>query len=336
MEYKPEIIIDRDIPFIKGRTEAWSHPRYLAGREITRHRLGDAVGLLIRTYTHCDASLLEGSEIRFIATATIGTDHIDLDYCRSRGITICNSPGCNAPGVAQYVWSSIAALGIDPKGMKVGVVGKGNVGGIVTEWGRRMGSEVLVCDPPREADGLADEQYVTLEEILGKSDIVTLHTPLTRQGEWPTYHMIGRRELSLMRKGTILINASRGGVVDSEALRDALQKGDIRAVIDTWEGEPDIDPTLLKLPEIATFHIAGYSYEGKQRATRMVLEAAGRYFGVSPDTSGLEGTYTAPEKLSPDRILASYDPRRDMAALKGNPKDFLKLRDNYNFRHEVK
>lgn len=331
---KPEIIIDSDIPFIRGRVESWSEPRYLAGRDITRESLGNARALLIRTYTRCNAELLEGSKIEFIATATIGTDHIDLDYCRQAGITVCDSPGCNAPGVAQYVWSAVAALGISPEGLTTGVVGKGNVGSIVTEWGRRLGSDVIVCDPPRQKAGHTDEEYLPLDEILCRSDIVTLHTPLTRKGDSATYHLIDAEALSLMKPGAILINAARGGVVDTVALKNALAEGRIRAIIDTWEHEPDIDASLLPLVDIGTFHVAGYSHEGKQRATRMIIEAAGRHFNITPDTTGLAGPHISPSAINAEGLLASYDPRRDMALLTADPSKFLHLRDNYDFRHE--
>ncbi len=330
-----KLIVDRDIPFIENSLKGWCNPIYLSGREINREALNDAEGLLIRTYTQCNASLLEGSNIKFIATGTIGTDHIDSDYCKSHGITVCNAPGCNAPGVAQYVWSALAALDVNPKGLKIGVVGKGHVGSIVAEWGRRLGAEVIVCDPPRRDGGEKDENYVSLEELLTTADVVTLHTPLTKKGDYPTYHLLSDREFQMMRPGAILINASRGGVVDTDALRRVLKAKKIRGVIDTWEWEPEIATDLLPLVEIATPHIAGYSHEGKQRATRMILEGAGKYFGVTPDTTGLAGAYIPPKTLTMQKILSSYDPRKDMADLLASPAEFLKLRDTYHFRHEV-
>lgn len=295
----------------------------------------DADAVVIRTRTRCNEELLGGSRVKLVATATIGMDQIDLDWCAKAGIDVRNAPGCNAPGVAQYVWSSLLREGFKPGRDKLGIVGCGNVGSIVKAWAERLGTEVLVNDPPKEAKD-PDGNYTGLEELLRECDAVTLHTPLTRDGKWPSYHLISEKELALMRPGALLINAARGPVVSGDAVKAAVKEGRIRAVIDTWEGEPEIDAELLDLVDYGTFHIAGYSRQGKERATRMALEALEQKFGIEIDKSGLAGAYTEPEGLCEESILRSYDPGADMAPLREHPELFDTLRANYNYRDEVK
>ncbi len=334
MKKRPRIIVDDNIPFIKGRLEPFADTVYADQFGFTPELVRDADAMVIRTRTRCDENLLKGSKVKIIATATIGMDQFDLGWCRDNGITCRNSPGCNAPGVAQYVWSALLRSGFDPERHTLGVVGCGNVGSIVADWGRRLGADVLVNDPPKAAAGASLPGLVELPELLRKADAVTLHTPLTRDGEWPSFHLIGEAALALMKPGALLVNAARGPVADNAALRRAVASGHIRAVIDTWEGEPKLDKELLSLLKYGTFHIAGYSLEGKQRATRMVLEAIGEHFGFAPDLSGLEGPYKAPVRISAKAILDSYNPISDTLQLKADPDAFDTLRANYSFRRE--
>lgn len=327
-------VIDKDIPFIKGRLEqAGFSTLYVGQWDFTPELVKDADALLIRTRTLCDRNLLEGSKVRLIATGTIGMDQIDCEWCAAQGISVRNAPGCNAPAVAQYVWSSLLRLwgfeANDIYGKTLGVIGCGNIGSIVKEWGERLGVNVLVSDPPKGMD-------YPLERLLNESDAVTLHTPLTHAGEHPTHHLIGERELSLMKPGAILVNAARGAVVDFSALKPAVMSGRIRAVIDTWEGEPEVDAELLDKVEYGTFHIAGYSLEGKQRATRMVLEAVDETFGVNTDKSGLEGPYRGVDNITAAKIIDSYDPAVDTALLRQQSGSFDRLRNEYKLRHEVR
>lgn len=294
----------------------------------------DADALLIRTRTRCNEALLSGSKVKLIATATIGMDQIDTDWCLSAGIVVRNSPGCNAPAVAQYVWSSLLRTGFNPSTDRLGIVGCGNVGSIVRNWALQLGARVLISDPPRQEAGLPGE-YVSLEQVMSESDAVTLHTPLTRTGKHPTYHFIGEREISLLRDGKLLINAARGPVVDFAALKPEVMSGRIRAVIDTWEGEPAVDAELLDAVEYGTFHIAGYSRQGKERATRMVLEAVCDTLGLHPDTSGLEPAYAGNPDLTQEEIVNSYNPMVDTLALRRDPQAFEQLRHDYHYREEV-
>lgn len=328
-----KIVVDDKIPFIKGRLEEVADVVYAPGSRISAEMVKDADAIVTRTRTCCDSRLLNGAKVGIVVTATIGTDHIDIPWCRANGIEVANAPGCNAPAVAQYIWASILRLQ-DPAGMKLGVIGYGNVGSVVGEWGKALGAEISVYDPFLERTG-ACLPFKSLGRLLAESDVVTLHVPLTKSpAEFPTFHMIGSRELSLMKKGAILMNAARGPVVDGNALKHILTAGDIRAVIDTWENEPGIDRELLRLPLVATPHIAGYSKEGKERGTRMAIEALERHFGFEIDKSGLCGPHTTPENIDPEEILKSYNPAKDTRVLRSNPQDFEALRENYDYRSE--
>lgn len=334
---RPRIIIDDNIPYIAGRLEPVADVEYVDQFGFTPALVADADAVIIRTRTRCDAALLADSAVRLIATATIGMDQIDLPWCAEAGITVANSPGCNAPAVAQYVWSSLLRSGFDPSRHTLGVVGCGNVGSIVARWGRMLGARILVSDPPKQAAGAdVPGEYTPLHRLLAESDAVTLHTPLISDGDHPTFHLISHREIEAMKPGAILVNAARGAVLDTEALLPPLRAGSLRAVIDTWEGEPAVNRELLALADIATFHIAGYSRQGKERATRMVLEEMEKFFGFEVDKSGLAPAYTYPAAITARQIVDSYDPAVDTAALRADPAAFDTLRRNYHYREEVK
>ena len=332
-----KIIVDKDIPFIMGRFPEGVTVEYLRGDEIDIRSLRGAGALIVRTRTKCNEHLLKGSEVRLIATATIGKDHIDEEWCEKNGIVVRNAPGCNAPGVAQYLFSSLFQTGFDPKKDVLGIIGYGKVGRQVAEWAKTLGIKSLVSDILREEAGYRDTDYRGLEEVLRNSDAVTLHVPLTFSGDkvkYPTYRMIGEKELGMMKTGALLVNSSRGGVVDESALKASLLTGRVRGVVDVWEKEPDIDSELLSLVEIGTPHIAGYSYEGKKRATLMVLKALEEELGIKCDISGLECKTDREKELSANLITQSYDPSRDYEALKRNVKGFESLRNEYKYRHE--
>lgn len=330
-----KFVVDNKIPFLKGRLEPLGDVLYTAPGAFTPALVADADAIIIRTRTHADEALLEGSKVSLVATATIGTDHIDIPWCESHGKEVANAAGCNAPGVAQWVWSSLLRNGFDPARHTLGVVGKGNVGSIVADWGRRLGYRVIVCDPPRARRRLDGEQYLPLQDVLKEADAVTLHTPLTAEGEDATFHLIGERELSMMKPGSILLNAARGPVADNAALTEWLKAGKGKAFLDVWEDEGNISRELLDLVEVGTPHIAGYSRQGKERATRMALEAVERHFGVEVDTSMLEGDYVAPAgSISAEVIVGSYDPAVDTARLREHPELFEQLRGDYDYRDE--
>lgn len=332
---KFRIIVERNIPFIDGVLDDLADVRYLPASEITSETMAQVDALVTRTRTRCDRRLLDGSRCSVIATATIGTDHIDLPYCASRGITVANAPGCNAPAVAQWVLSSaLRLIDGDPSTKTIGIVGVGHVGSIVDRWARGLGFKTLLCDPPR-ADRGDSGDFVTINEIAEKADIITFHTPLTRDGLYPTFHLCDAAFLNRCSRRPIIMNAARGPVTDTAALIEALDSHLISAAaIDCWEGEPNISERLLKLTSIATPHIAGYSREGKIRATQMALDALTTHFGLprllasAPAAPAPKATVTATE------LLDSYDPLVDTAALRRNPADFESLRNNYRLRAE--
>lgn len=333
--FRLNIIIERNIPFIAGLLEPYANVTYLAADEFNPKTVKDADALVVRTRTRCDSALLEKSRCRFIATATIGTDHIDNQWCADHGITVVNAPGCNAPAVAQYVFATIMQLANRPVGQyTLGIVGVGHVGSIVERWARALDMKVLVCDPPRQkAEG--GDNWSTLDEIAEQCDIITFHTPLSKDGEYPTYHIASTEFFNKLRRSPILINSARGPIVDTEALIKAIDNGLVgNAAIDCWEGEPEISRELLERAAVATPHIAGYSHEGKIRATQMVLDALTTFFYL-PRVNTLANTPKGVARaVSPLEIVEGYNPLVDTVALKTDPTTFEALRNNYHYRTE--
>nr|NIU63718.1 4-phosphoerythronate dehydrogenase PdxB [Stutzerimonas stutzeri] len=253
------ILADENIPLVDEFFAGLGEIRRMPGRRINRAALEGVNVLLVRSVTRVDRELLQGTAVRFVGTCTIGTDHLDLDYFEQSGIDWASAPGCNARGVVDYVLGCLLALA-EVRGealarRRFGVVGAGEVGGRLVEVLRGLGWDVRVCDPPRqtrEAGG-----FVTLDEVIAECDVISLHTPLSMSGDCPTFHLFDRQRLSGLRPGAWLINASRGAVVDNAALRDLLlQRPDLEAVLDVWEGEPQVDVELADLCRIATPHIA--------------------------------------------------------------------------------
>ncbi len=347
-----KIVCDNKIPFLKGVLEPYAEVVYLPGKETGAEAVRDADALITRTRTKCDAALLEGSGVRVIATATIGYDHIDTQWCDSHGIVWKNAPGCNSWSVKQYMASVLVTIarrrGLDLPSMTLGVVGVGNVGSKVAELASLLGMKVLLNDPPR-ARKEGPEGFVSLEEIIRRSDIITLHVPLSREGEDATWHLFDAGRIAGMRPGQILVNSSRGPVTDNEALREALKAGSIRAaVLDVWEHEPDIDRELLELVDIATPHIAGYSADGKANGTVASVRTLAAELGL-PLTDWAPSAMPVPaqsldfsldaagkslQEVLSEAILHTYDVLEDDAALRKEPLRFEKLRGDYPVRRE--
>ena len=329
---RPHIVVEANIPFIRGVMEPWADVVYLQPAEITPESMAKADALVTRTRVRCDERLLSGSPCAIIASATIGLDHVDIPWCEAHGIEVCNAPGCNAPAVAQYVLAS-ALRRRDPKSMVLGIVGVGNVGTIVERWAAALGIEVLRCDPPR-ARREGSEGFVDLAAIAGQADVITFHTPYTTSGPDATHHLCDRGFLARVKRQPLIINAARGGVVDTDALIEAIDAGVVEApVIDCWEGEPEISRELLRRAYVATPHIAGYSLEGKARATQMAVDAICRHFGV-PTPEIDPHVADAPAAVTARQLLDGYDPLADTAALRAPPSDFEQLRTTYPLRRE--
>ncbi len=279
-----KIVADNKIPFLKGVLEKYARVVYFPGREITRQHLAGADALIIRTRTRCNERLLEGTPVKYIATATIGHDHIDANYCRSRGISWSNAPGCNSGSVMQYAASALAYIreknGRGFGDLTIGIVGVGHVGRKVEKLARTLGMKVLLSDPPRAREE-GDDGFEPLDGLLRASDIVTMHVPLNREGADRTLHLVNGWFFGRMKRGSWFINTSRGEVVNTLSLIGALESGKLAGtVIDVWENEPYIDRDLLALADIATPHIAGYSLDGKANGTAQSVRAVSEFFGL--------------------------------------------------------
>ncbi|RWU18031.1 4-phosphoerythronate dehydrogenase PdxB [Pseudomonas alkylphenolica] len=352
------IVADENIPLLDAFFAGFGEIRRYPGRAIDAACVKDADVLLVRSVTRVDQALLEGSRVRFVGTCTIGTDHLALEYFAQAGIHWSSAPGCNARGVVDYVLGSLLTLaeldGADLTGRTYGVVGAGEVGGRLVEVLRGLGWKVLVCDPPRQQREGGD--YVSLQTVLAECDVISLHTPLTRDGDAPTWHLLGHEQLAALRPGTWLINASRGPVIDNNALRECLlEREDVLAVLDVWEGEPQVDLELADLCVLATPHIAGYSLDGKQRGTAQIYQAFCAWRGELASvhlTDLLPPPWLAEVSLQaetdPAWALATlcravYDPRRDDAdfrrSLSSDPLEqkaaFDTLRKHYPPRREI-
>ncbi|MDO5571649.1 MAG: 4-phosphoerythronate dehydrogenase PdxB [Bacteroidales bacterium] len=365
---KINIVADSKIPFLKGILEPFANIEYLSPNEIDKDAVKNADALIIRTRTHCNKSLLEGSKVKMIATATIGFDHIDRKYCNENNITWKNAPGCNADGVAQYIIGVLALLnkikGFQFDGKTIGIIGVGNVGKRVEKACISLGLKILKCDPPR-ANQEGKNDFCDLKTIAEKADIITFHTPITRDGEYPTFHLAEKDFFNSLKRNPVIINAARGGVVDEEAMLEAFSNNLIdEIIVDCWENEPDINSELLKKAFITTPHIAGYSADGKSNATIMAVKNIAEFFGFEIDTTSikpkqpenpiidvsiinkqiLENNQTdnfnrgnsIDDLIFDEVILKSYNPEFDSNRLRTDPSSFEEQRGNYPFRREYK
>ena len=337
-----KVIVDDKIPYIKEAIEKIADQVIFApGKDFTPALVKNADALIIRTRTHCNRELLEGSKVRFIATATIGFDHIDTQYCQEAGIAWTNAPGCNSASVAQYLQSSLLLLEL-LKGKKlsemiIGIIGAGNVGSKVAQVAHELGMQVLLNDLPRQ-DKEESSTFCPLKTLAEKCDILTFHVPLYKEGKYKTFHLADENFFQSLKRKPVIINTSRGEVIDTDALLKALDSRIISdAIIDVWEHEPEINRELLEKAFIGTPHIAGYSADGKANATRMSLDAICKFFQIEADYK-----INAPAPASPiihaknheEAILQIYNPVEDSTRLKNQPEQFETLRGDYPLRRE--
>jgi len=346
-----KIIIDDKIPYIRGAFESVAEVVYLPGSKTTPEIAKDADAIVTRTRTICNEKLLAGSSVKFIATATIGFDHIDTDYCEANGIRWTNAPGCNSKSVEQYIASTIMVLAEknnwNLREKCIGVVGVGNVGSKVARICEIFGMKVLQNDPPRErAEG--STQFVSLQTIMDEADIITLHVPLETKGEDATFHLGNESFLKALKKKPVLINSCRGEVIETNAVKAALKSGQLSGfVCDCWENEPDIDLELLGLTEIATPHIAGYSKDGKATGTLMSVRAISDFFALGLNNwtpTGVElpsqpiieinCAGLTEQKIISTAILHTYDITNDDRDFRNNVALFEQLRGDYPTRRE--
>ena len=345
------VVADHKIPFLKGALEGVAKVDYIPGGEISRKDLMEADALITRTRTRCDRSLLEGTNVKVIASATIGHDHIDTEYCREEGIRWTNAPGCNASSVQQYLVSTMLYLSkhrsLDLTKLCLGVVGVGNVGSKVVRAAEALGMRVLKNDPPR-ARKEGNEGFVELDELLEKSDVITLHVPLNRGGVDNTFRMVNGQFIEKARSGVILVNTARGGVVSEIELIQGISSGKLSdVVLDVFEGEPEVSKELLDVITLATPHIAGYSLDGKANGTGMAVRAVSKYFNLGLDhwqpdqiplpekTSLLGDAASHPNnELMWELYRMTYDVTADDRRLRSRPEAFESLRGDYPLRRE--
>ncbi len=280
-----KILVDENMPFAETLFHEFGEVVLMAGRNICADDLVDIDALLIRSVTKVNEALLtKANRLKFVGTATAGIDHVDTNLLAERGIEFAYAPGCNKVGVAEYVLSALFELSLsqafDLKKRVVGIVGAGEVGTYLSQCLEALSIPYLLCDPFKQASG-DPRQFFTLSEIIAQSDVITLHTPLTTEGDDATYHLIDEEQLKAMSAGTILINAARGAVVHNQALKRALQTQDLHAVLDVYECEPLVDIELMCLLAFATPHIAGYGLEGKARGTLMIYQGFCEFFSCT-------------------------------------------------------
>lgn len=283
-----KIVCDKNMPLALEAFSTLGTVLQKDGRQFTAADVKDADLLMCRSTTKVNAALLDGSRVRFIGSAVIGTDHLDFPYLAQRSIPVATAPGCNAESVANYLTAALLVMARDGHftlaGKRIGVVGVGNVGRRVCRCAKALGLEVLACDPPRRrnpADAEA-QTFISLEELLPQVDFVTVHVPLTRTGEDATFHLLDEPHLAMMKPGARLIDAARGPVIDTDAVLRRLGHGIAEAVIDCWEGEPRFRLDLAARVKLGTPHIAGHSYEGKVNGTAQVYRAACAFLGREP------------------------------------------------------
>jgi len=346
-----KIIIDDKIPYIKGALEQVADVIYLPGNKTTPEIVKDADSIITRTRTFCNEKLLKDSSVKFIATATIGYDHIDTSYCKQAGIEWTNAPGCNAESVNQYIASALFSWSMrkrtDLTGKTIGIVGVGQVGARVAKLCEIIGMKVLLNDPPRErAEGPTG--FVSLKAIQEEADIITFHVPLNMTGIDSTFHIVNIEFLKNLKKKPLLINSCRGEVFQTDSIKEAYKSGTISGlIIDCWENEPELDLELLAMVDYATPHIAGYSKDGKANGTKMSVQAVSRFFNLGLDNwqplkveppknpvIEIDGNQRREYSILAEAILSTYNIENDDDDLRKAPENFEKLRGDYPVRRE--
>ncbi len=351
-----QIIADENIPYVKSAFANLGEVHTVEGRHLRcAADLGEAEILLVRSVTQVNEKLLTKSAVRFVGTATIGLDHVDLDYLQQQNIGFASAPGSNATAAAEYVISALLVIaerqGFQLRDKTVGIIGGGNVGSRVFKKLKALEVECIIYDPPLQ-EKTNDPIYVDLQTVLS-TDIITLHVPLSKKGAYPTYHLVNADFLAQLREDVILVNTSRGAVVDESALLKTLTACPAMSVIlDVWNNEPNINLSLLQRTALATPHIAGYSFDGKVRGTKMLYAAVCDYFQhiptwqvetelPAPPLTGLSFSKTVDDNAAIyTAVMACYDVRRDEAALRRINKAtypgifFDDLRKNYPLRRE--
>jgi len=306
-----KVVADENISLVKEAFSEFGEIVTVPGRSLNKDILADASILLVRSVTKVNKELLDGTAVKFVASATIGVDHVDTAYLRENSIGFAYAPGSNSASVAEYVVAALLhisrKIGSPLEDMTLGIVGVGNIGSKVYHHAKALGLNCLLNDPPKKRLTSSDI-YLPLETLLEKADILTLHVPLITEGEDCTYHLINKDIISRFKKNVVLVNTSRGRVVDEKIVRS--QRDKFKGLIfDVWENEPAINAETLKTTDIGTPHIAGYSFEGKLRGTQMIYDAACAFFFLKPNWKVPEGYFT--DIVEEIDVSSSRDPLND-------------------------
>lgn len=342
-----KIVADDKIPFLRGVFEPYNiHVVYKKGADINNSDLTDADALIVRTRTKCNYELLKNTAVKVVASATIGTDHVNIAELEKMNIAFFSAPGCNAMSVQQYIVCALLRLAekynISLQQKTIGIIGAGHVGSAVETACRNMNMQVLLNDPPRAA-AEGEDKFTTLEELLKKSDFVTMHVPLDES----TKYLANQKFFDLMKKDAFFINSSRGKVCNNSVLKNVLLKKQIAgAVLDVWENEPDIDTELQKLLELGTMHIAGYSADGKANGTSISVRNIAKILNIKELQNfevkslpalcdeTLQINSSSPQDALITAAKKAYDIQADSDNLSARPENFEKLRGDYPCRRE--
>ncbi len=349
-----KLIIDENIAFAEEAFSQFGDVLLLPGREISKEHIKDSDVLIVRSVTRVDESLLDGTNVKFVGTATIGTDHIDLNYLNKKNSTFADAAGCNANAVKEYVFAALFNIikkqNLRLKDLNIGIIGVGNIGSKVADTAAALGMNVKLNDPPLKRK-TGDPKYLGLAEVLN-CDIITLHVPLNKEGEDKTFHLFDYEKLLSTRDSAIIINTSRGEVIDNAALNNLASEKNFTVVLDVWENEPLINKELLEKTFIGTPHVAGYSFEGKINGTVMIYNALCGFLKKErswkpvyqpPDNFRIETErYSSAEELLLNVITKVYDIKRDDSEMRlilpkdetGTSAYFDLLRKNYPLRRE--
>ncbi len=341
-----KLVADQNIALARELFEQFGEVQLLGGREIDRNSVRDAQILLVRSVTQVNGALLKGSQIEFVGSATAGTDHIDLDYLADNHMHFAHAPGCNANAVVQYVFSSLCCLRPNWRDQTVGILGCGNVGRRLYKCLKKLAVNTVVYDPFLIKNTVPD--LCGFDDLL-QADIISLHTPLTTEGPYPTHHLFNKQILEQLNSNALLINAARGGVIDNQALLEHLQAGsNLQVALDVWESEPNINTQLLELVALATPHIAGYSELGKINGSTLLFNSLADKYSLQlqrPAEDYIDSSLTQLALHSAninEAVVASYDIREDDKRLRqavnqcliSVPEAFDRLRKNYPQRKE--
>ena len=347
-----KIIVDQNIPLANETFGHYGEVIAYPGREITANDVADADALIVRSITKVNQALLQDSSIKFLGTCTIGIDHLDIDYLNKAGVTWASAPGCNANAVVQYVLSAMASVRPEWQSLTIGIVGHGQIGSRLYRLLTSIGVNCKVYDPFVEP--LNTDDFVSFDELLTHSDVITCHVPLTNSGPFPTYHLMNDVNAKMLKENAMLINSSRGGVIDELAVLSVKKEKNLSVVLDVWENEPQLDTSILNQTTLATPHIAGYTLEGKEAGTLMIFDQFCQFFKLNTEDAGRlkssskQNFYfseTAVEKNIEqqlnDFLLGVYPIKNDDAKLRAYtqselsmPEYFDQLRKQYPVRRE--